>query len=383
VNDRGAQAPAAVLPVERAVARVDLAAIEQNCALLKERLGAAALCAVVKADGYGHGALPAASAALAGGATWLAVATAREAAALREGGIAGRILVMGALTRAELATALAAGADIVAWTREFLSLAAATAAEAGRAARIHSKLDTGMGRLGTRSSELALVLLEEAEAAETLEAVGLMTHFATADAPDPTYLDEQLVRFAQVAERARAALPALVVHAANSAAVLAEPASHFNMARCGVAIYGLDPFQSDPRDHGLVPALALDSYVASVKPFERGESAGYGRTWRAREDTLVATLPIGYGDGYRRGLSNVADVLIRGRRHRLAGTVSMDNVTVDLGAESDVQVGERTTLIGSQGTERVHAEELARALGTINYEITCGLTSRVPRRYEE
>jgi alanine racemase len=383
VSDRGAQAPAAVLPAERAVARVDVGAVARNCALLKERLGVVALCAVVKADGYGHGALPCANAALAGGATWLAVATAREAADLREGGIGGRILVMGALTREELATALSAGADVVAWTREFLSLAAATAAETGRAARIHVKLDTGMGRLGTQSSELALALLEEAEGHEALEAVGLMTHLATADDPDPSYLRQQLVRFAEVADAARRTLPAIVVHAANSAAVLAEPASHFDMARCGVAIYGLDPFQRDPREHGLEPAMTLESYVAAVKAFAAGESAGYGRTWRASGKTFVGTLPIGYGDGYRRGLSNAADVLIRGRRYPLAGTVSMDNVTVELGPDGDVQVGERATLIGSQGGERVLAEELARTLGTINYEITCGITSRVPRRYEE
>lgn len=383
MNGGAAQAPATVQPAERTVARVDLRAVERNCAMLGERLGPAALCAVVKADGYGHGALPCANAALAGGATWLAVATADEAAALREGGVTGRLLVMGALTREELATALEAGADVVAWTREFLARAATGAAEAGRAARIHAKLDTGMGRLGTKDAEEALGLLAEAERHEALEAVGLMTHFATADDPDPAYLREQLARFAPVADRAKRTFPALVVHAANSAAVLAEPASHFDMARCGVAVYGLDPFQRDPREHGLEPALALESWVAAVKPFSAGESAGYGRTWRADADTLVATLPIGYGDGYRRGLSNTAEVLIRGRRHLLAGTVSMDNVTVDLGPDTDVGVGERATLIGSQGGERVLAEELAQKLGTINYEITCGLTNRVPRRYEE
>jgi alanine racemase len=381
MSDSGASTAAAVVSAERAVARVDLGAIERNCALLKDRLGAAALCAVVKADGYGHGALPCANAALAGGATWLAVATGREAAELRGGGISARILVMGALTRGELATALAAAADVVAWTREFLAAAALTAAAAGRPARIHLKLDTGMGRLGTKSPELALDLLEEAAAHDALEPVGFMTHFATADDPDPAYVEEQLARFGEVVERARSVHPGVVVHAANSAAVLAQPASHFDMARCGVAIYGLDPFQRDPRDHGLEPALTLDSYVAAVKEFAVGESAGYGRTWQARGETMVGTLPIGYGDGYRRGLSNAVDVLIRGRRHRLAGTVSMDNVTVDLGPRSDVQVGERATLIGSQGDESILSEELARALGTINYEITCGLTSRVPRRY--
>jgi alanine racemase len=380
VSDPRVQAPATVRPVERATARVDVGAVERNCALLKRRLGDTALCAVVKADGYGHGSVPCANAALAGGATWLAVATAREAAALRDAGIDARVLVMGALTRPELATALGAGADVVAWTREFLVEAATTASATGRAGRIHVKLDSGMGRLGTKSADLALALLQEAEAHDALEAVGLMTHFATADDPDPAYFEEQIRRFGDVAREAKGTLPALVVHAANSAAVLAEPACHFDMARCGVAIYGLDPFQRDPRDHGLEPALALDSYVAALKSFAPGESAGYGRTWRATDDTVVATLPIGYGDGYRRGLSNAADVLIGGRRYPLAGTVSMDNVTVEVGADSDVQVGDRATLIGNQGDERILAEELARALGTINYEITCGLTGRVPRR---
>jgi alanine racemase len=382
VNGRGAQAPVAALPAERVVARIDLGAVERNSALLKARLGDAALCAVVKADGYGHGVLECANAALAGGATWLAVATAGEAVALRDGGFSGRLLVMGALTPEELTAALDAGADVVAWTPEFLALAASKASTADRAARVHVKLDTGMGRLGTKSGDEALALVREAELHEALEAVGLMTHFATADDPDPAYLKHQLERFVPIAERAKRALPALVVHAANSAAVLGEPAAHFDMARCGVAIYGLDPFQRDPREQGLEPALTLESYVAAVKEFAAGDTAGYGRTWSAGCETFVATLPIGYGDGYRRGLSNAAEVLIRGRRYPLAGTVSMDNVTVDLGPDADVHVGERATLIGANGSDRILAEELAATLGTINYEITCGLTSRVPRRYE-
>ena len=268
------------------------------------------------------------------------------------------------------------------WTREFMALAASKAAATGRAARIHVKHDSGMGRLGSRSADEVLWLLEEAERHEALEAVGLMTHFATADDPDPRYLEEQLSRFLPVADEAKRALPAIVVHAANSAAVLAEPATRFDMARCGVAVYGLDQFQRDPRDHGLEPALTLESYVAAVRAFAPGDSAGYGRTWRATRETCVGTVPIGYGDGYRRGLSNVADVIVGGRRYPLAGTVSMDNITIDLGPDSGVRVGEAATLIGAQGGERVLAEELARTLGTINYEITCGLTGRVPRRYD-
>lgn len=348
---------------ERAVARIDLGAIERNVAGLRSRLrGGAELCAVVKADAYGHGVLPVARAALRGGATWLAVAAADEAAELRRDGIEQRILIMGALTPADLKTAIEADADVVAWTREI--------AEA--APRVHVKVDTGMGRLGTKDVELAL------ELARLPQTVGLMTHFATADEPDDEYLQAQLAAFAPVA----AARPDLLIHAANSAATLREPASHFDMVRCGIAIYGLDPFQEDPAAHDLEPALALESWVGLVRRFEPGESAGYGRRWIAAEPTWVATVPIGYGDGWRRGLANNCDVLIRGRRHALAGTVSMDNVTVALGPETDVRTGDPVVLIGRQGGERILVEEVACRLETINYEVTCGLLPRVRRQPE-
>ncbi len=171
----------------------------------------------------------------------------------------------------------------------------------------------------------------------------------------------------------------MIAHAANSAATLRDRASHFDMVRCGIAIYGMDPFQADAAAHGLEPALELHSYVAAVKRFEPGQSAGYGRRWTAERRTWVATLPIGYGDGWRRALTNDCDVLIGGRRHPLVGTVSMDNVTVDLGPDTDVDVGAPAVLIGTQGDQAIYAEELAQRLGTINYEITCGLSPRVPR----
>ena len=151
------------------------------------------------------------------------------------------------------------------------------------------------------------------------------------------------------------------------------------MVRCGVAVYGLDPFQGDPAERGLAPALTLASYVADVKRFEAGDSAGYGQTWKASAPTKVAVLPIGYGDGVRRGLSNNAEVLIRGRRHPLVGTISMDNLTIDLGPETEVEAGDEAILIGAQGDQRIPAEEVAARLGTINYEVTCGVSARVPR----
>jgi alanine racemase len=172
--------------------------------------------------------------------------------------------------------------------------------------------------------------------------------------------------------------PGCVVHAANSAAALRGSGAHFDMARCGIAVYGMDPFGEDPALRDLEPALTLGSYVAQVKSLQTGDSAGYGRSWSAPRHTRIAVLPIGYGDGYRRGLSNAAEVLIRGRRFPVAGTISMDNVTVDVG-DADVAVGDAATLIGADGEERITAEGLAGLLGTINYEVTCGISARVPR----
>jgi alanine racemase len=342
----------------RAVARIDLGAIERNCARLPKPL-----CAVVKANAYGHGMVPVAEAALDAGADWLAVATADEAAELRGAGIDSRVLVMGALTADELSTAIRADADVVAWTEEV--------AEA--APRAHVKLDTGMARLGTKDRELALRL------ARRPNTVGLMTHFATADERDDDLFGAQLAEFSDfVAEVGR---DDLTVHAANSAAALRDPGSHFDMVRCGIAVYGLDPFGEDPGARGLGPALSLHSWVASVRRLEPGESAGYGRRWRAEEPTWLATVPIGYGDGWRRALTNNADVLIRGRRHPLVGAVSMDNVTVALGRDTDVELGDEAVLIGEQGDERILAEEVARRLGTINYEVTTGLLPRVRREH--
>jgi alanine racemase len=358
----------------RALARVNLAAIERNVARLSRELtGAAELCAVVKADGYGHGAAPAARAALAGGATWLAVAAAGEAAALRAAGIDTRLLVMGALTPAELDMALEADADVVVWREELLS---AVADRGG--GRVHVKLDTGMGRLGTRDPAEATRVAEAAATTAGVQLVGAMTHFATADEPGDAFLGEQLDRFETWALPLRERFPGLLLHAANSAAVLRDTATHFDLVRAGIAIYGLDPFQEDAAARELEPALELSSYVAEVKRCGAGQSVGYGRRFVAERDTVLATVPIGYGDGVRRALTNNADVLIDGRRLPLAGTVSMDNVTVDLGPDGGgVSRGDEVLLIAPG----LPAEEMAQRLQTINYEITCGLTPRVPRRY--
>jgi len=354
--------------VIRAVATVDRGAIARNCERLRRALaGSTRLGVVVKADGYGHGAREAAAAALAGGAQMLFVATAMEAADLGSQPVP--VVVMGALTADELPVALEAGAEVVVWDEGFL-------AGVPPGTRVHVKLDTGMGRLGTRDPAEATRMAEAAQE-RGCELAGLMTHFATADERDDTFFGEQLERFRAWAEPLRERFPEALLHAANSAATLRDPASHFDLVRCGVAIYGLDPFQEHPSASELEPALALRSWVAAVKACAAGESTGYGRRFVAQRDTVIATVPIGYGDGWRRGLTNNAEVVIGGRRFPLVGTVSMDNVTVELGPEAEARTGDAVTLIG----EGITAEEVARRLDTINYEVTCGLTARVPREY--
>jgi alanine racemase len=364
----------------RATAAVNLAAIERNVATLRRRLAAGAeLCAVVKADGYGHGAAQAAAAALAGGATSLAVATADEAGELRAAGIEAPLLVMGAVSTQELEVALAVDAELVAWDPAFVD--AVRRAIRSRPVRLHVKFDTGMGRLGTRDERQALAVAEQVAASSPqLELAGAMTHFATAD-DDPEFMERQLQAFMPFATAVRERWPDIAVHAANSAATLREPRSHLTLVRCGIAIYGCDPMNQDPDAHDLEPALELRSYVAAVKRAQQGDSTGYGRRFISPGQTWIATVPIGYGDGIRRALTNNCDVLISGRRYPLVGTVSMDNVTVDLGPEPAIGEGEPATLIGRDGPERQTAEDLARRIGTINYEVLTGITRRVPRVY--
>jgi alanine racemase len=368
--------------VERALATIDLGAIERNCGHLRSLLAdGTRLCAVVKADAYGHGDAWCAKAALAGGADWLAVATAGEAAELRRHGIDSRILVMGALTHEDAKVAVEAVADVVVWDERFAHALAELHTPGTIPVSVHVKLDTGMGRLGTKDVSTAQAVAELALADERLRLAGAMTHFATADEEGDDHFPAQLEAFTPFARELKKAHPEILLHTANSAATYRDAAAHFDMVRCGVAVYGLDPFQRDPAERGLQPAMTLESYVAAVKPFEPGESAGYGRRWRASERTWVGTVPIGYGDGWRRALSSNCEVLVQGRRRPVIGTISMDNLTIDLGPETNVEPEEPAVLIGAQGGERILCEEVAERLGTINYEVPCGLTPRVRRQW--
>jgi alanine racemase len=367
---------------QRALATVDLAAVRHNIAHLVALLPAGtALCAVVKANGYGHGAVPVARAALRAGASWLGVATVTEAEELREAAIAAPLLIFGPMTGAETARAAKAHAEVAVWSQAFLDEALR------RRLRVHVKFNSGMGRLGV---DAAAAAAWAAAAGPGLS--GLMSHFATADEDDPAFFVSQLERFTALAGQLKARHAGLSAHIANSAATMREPAAHFDMVRTGIAIYGLSPFGDDPLPRGLRPALRLSSYVAAIREVGCGESVGYGRAFIADGPARLAIVPIGYADGIARALTNRGDVLIAGRRCRITGTISMDQLTVLLPGDTAavrprgpaaVRPGDEVVFIGRSGAERILAEDVARLLGTINYEIACDVSSRVVRRYAD
>ena len=379
----------------RALAEIDLEAIRHNVRrLMRDLPDGAVHCAVVKANGYGHGAVPAARAALEAGSTWLGVAAVAEAEELRAAGLIAPILIFGPLTGAELESAVAADADVVVWSAPFL------AAARRLGARVHVKFDSGMGRLGVTEEEARGLC---AAAAQDGLLVGLMSHFATADEPDTTFFEHQLWRFTSLADELEVLYPGLLCHTANSAAVLRGPRTHFGMVRTGIAMYGLAPANDDPFKDGLRPAMKLSSYVAGVRQLAPGESVGYGRRFIADEPARIGIVPIGYADGVRRMLTNRGEVLVRGRRCRITGTVSMDQLTIRLPADWG-SPGDEVVLFGAAGdgasgrsgeswtgtsapradtpdTPRILCEEVARLLETINYEVACDVTARVARCY--
>ncbi len=363
--------------IERAHARIDLAALANNVRRVVAAAGSATVIAVVKADAYGHGAVSCSRVAIHAGATALAVHTVAEAEQLRMHGLTAPILVMGPLSGEEWIRAAEAGVEIVAWTPGGIY----AAVESG-AIGVHLELDSGMGRLGARPNEIPG--LSEAAIATRANVVGIMTHFATADDRDGDeagFFREQLVRFRAAAAGLKERFPDARVHAANSAATFRDPRAAFDMVRCGIALYGCSPFHEDPAALGLVPVMSVVSHIAMVKTIRSRDSVGYGRTWRAQRGTRLGLVPVGYADGYARALGNNADVLVDGRRVAVVGAVSMDQLTVDLGPESTDPVGAPVVLLGGTDADRITAEELARRRGTINYEVTCGISQRLPRVY--
>lgn len=367
------------------VAQVDLAAIAHNVEVLRQLAGAAQVCAVVKADGYGHGVVPVACAALTAGATWLGVAQVQEARTLRAAGIEAPILV---LSEPQLATetldlALALGLHLVAYRAQFLDALADRARTLGtRPAPVHLKVDTGMRRVGCEPHE-AVDLARRVVDDPWLHLAGTMTHLAVADEPGNPGTDAQLGRFEGVlAELGAAGIDPGLRHAANSAATLVHPRSHLDLVRPGIALYGIPPSPALSAVAPLRPAMRWTSEVRFVKAVARGEGVSYGHRHVFEAPTVVATVPVGYADGYRRRLGLVGGVvLIRGRRCPIVGVVTMDQIVVDVGPDGDVAVGDEVVLLGPQGSDELTATELALLVDTIGYEITCAVSDRVTRHH--
>lgn len=367
--------------MSRALATVDLECVRHNVGALRQRLTRGCnLMAVVKANGYGHGEEPVARASLEAGATILGVATVGEAARLREAGFTCPVIVLGPLAGDEISEAIAARAEVLIWTLPFLRTLMKVAHGKNEQLRCHIKVDTGMRRLGLYPRQL-VEFLDLVEPAPEVELAGVMTHFATADEEDDDFFRFQLHSFEDVAQTVLTTGYTPIFHAANSAATIRFPESHFNLVRCGIAIYGLSPFQTDATADGLKPALSLTSCLADIKELAEGDSVGYGCTWTAPRRTSIGIIPIGYGDGFSRRLSNRGRVLAGGRSYPVVGRVSMDQITVDLGPAHNLRGGEEVVLIGRQGDESITVEEMASLLDTINYEVTCNLSPRVERRY--
>lgn len=367
----------------RAWAEVSLAAVQANVALLREVAAPAEVCVVVKADGYGHGAEAVARAAIDAGATWLAVAQVHEAASLRHAGIDAPVLLLSEPHPDEVSQALDADVAVTVYTPELVDLLRdAVRARGASGWPVHLKVDTGMRRVGATPAD-TLRLAETIAADPALSLAAVWTHCAVADDPDDEFTAVQLTRFESVlADLDRAGVDVPLRHAANSAATLAHPASRYDLVRCGIAVLGIPPAPAMPGTEGLRPALRFATEVSFVKPVAAGEGVSYGLAHRTERGTRLATLPVGYADGVARRLGLVGQpVLIRGRRYPMVGAVTMDQVIVDVGAEAEVEVGDEAVLLGSQGSERITPDEWAQRLGTISYEVVCGIGPRVERRY--
>ena len=370
----------------RAWAEVDLAAVRHNASVLAALAAPAGLCAVVKAGAYGHGAVPVAEAAIEAGAAWLAVAIVEEGAELRDHGIEAPILLLSEPPAAAMAEVVALRLTPTVYTQQGVEAAAkAVAATEAPPLDVHVKVDTGMHRVGASPEATPAVVRAVADRPE-LNFAGLWTHFAVADEPGSPFTDEQCARFdAVIAQLVEQGLRPPMVHACNSAGALAHPAAHHDLVRCGIALYGVAPSTALAAVAGvgdLRPVLSLRARVSYVREVEAGEAVSYGLRRPLERRSRVATVPIGYADGvpWRLGVTG-GEVLIGGRRRPLAGSVTMDQIMVDCGDDGGVLPGDEVVLIGRQGREHITAWEWATRLGTIAYEVLCGIGPRVPNIY--
>lgn len=362
-------------------AEIDLGAFRHNFKEIKRKLKkGTSLLPVVKADGYGHGMEEIARASLSCGAKLLGVANIEEGIFLRKKGITAPILILGSvyplsnfthILRYNLTPAICS----LQASQELSKIAQ----RRKKKVRVHIKVDTGMGRIGV-SAENAVSLVKKVIQLPGIIIEGIFTHLAAADS-DYQFTMEQIGKFQSVINELKGDnINIKYKHAANSTAILRYSDAHFNLARPGISLYGLAPFAGAEREINLKPVMQLKTKIVFIKRVKKGTSVSYGRTWRAERDSIIGTLPIGYADGYNRLLSNRGEVLIRGKRIPIVGRVCMDMCMVDITSLPDVKVGEEVVLIGSQGKENITADEIAKLIGTISYEVVCGISKRVPRK---
>ncbi len=361
---------------------VDLEAVRRNVRALKGRTEPGTLfMAVVKADGYGHGALPVARAALAAGADRLGVATVDEAVTLREAGITATIQLLSEPPASAVDLIIEHGVVPAVTTRAFAGALGRAGAARGIDTPYHLKIDTGMNRIGVPAGE-AHEFAAAIDSFPGLQLEGTMTHFATADVPGDWDFEMQLERFTSALARMRdEGIDPGIVHAANSPATILHPEAHFDMVRCGIALYGLHPSRDTYGEIELAPAMSVIARVTFVKKVGMGEGVSYGLTWRAVAPTTIATLPLGYADGVHRVLSNNMEVLIGGARCAQVGRVCMDQFMVEVPRGVTVDEGDEAVLVGAQGAESILLDDLAERAGTINYEMACAFGMRMPRVY--
>jgi alanine racemase len=358
--------------------KIDLGAIESNVRYFVEN-SPAQVMAVVKANGYGHGAAQAASASLRGGATWCAVARTEEASELRQAGITCPILLLGFTPQGKMPEMILADVSMTVWDEAQIQAASEAAKGVGKPAHLHLKVDTGMSRLGStpeRTGHLTGLI----KASPMLVSEGLFTHFACADEVDPAPTDQQVDRLLPMLEKLeRDGLRPPLVHAANSATTLTRKNLHFDIVRAGIAIYGLHPSPDCPNPSSFRPAMTWKTQLSQVKMLPPGRGLSYGHIYTTSADERIGTLPVGYADGFRRTDGN--QVLVGGKRVPVVGRVCMDQCLVQLDEVPEAAPGDEVVLIGQQGEEAITAEDVAECWGTINYEVTCGVGRRVPRLY--
>lgn len=370
-----------VAPGTSSIATTRLDHLRANLDAVRARVGGRAVLAAVKADAYGHGAV-AVSRMIerTGAADWLGVATVGEGLELRAAGITLPVLKLSVARGEEVAAAVAAGLTLCVVDEDSILEAGAAATALGTTASVHLKVDTGMRRIGCEP-ELAPSLAQRVDATPGVRLEGLFSHLPISDSPrGEEFTRGQVALFARTAREVEAARgPVPLKHLANSGAVLGHPDTWFDLVRPGIMIYGAYPDPEAARTVPLLPALEWRTRVSFVKRVPAGETVGYGRTWTAPRDTWIATVPVGYGDGYSRLLSNRGRMLVRGRSYPIAGRVCMDQTMIDLGPDTDVTVGDEVVLVGRSGTDEITTSEVAGLMGTIPYEVTCLITRRVGR----